>query len=78
MANKTKDIIKERQVTVRVMKTIQETNFEPFHMMLQESVTYKNLKNGKKVRKRLFKKLQQELDDFIDERWDATENEREG
>lgn len=72
-----KEKIKERKITVRVMKTIQEVDFEPFALLLAETVTYDNLKNGKKARKRLFKKLTMELNDFIDERWNDTESERE-
>jgi hypothetical protein len=68
--------IKSRRVTVRVAKTIQEADFEPFGIVLEDSVEYDtSVPDAPKVRRQMYKKLEKELDKLIDKRWDKMEDD---
>ena len=62
--------IKERKIMVRVTKRIQEKDFEPFEIQLEESVIIDYpIDNPKKMRRKIYNRLKKELDSLIDKRW---------
>jgi len=66
--------IKEHSVTVKVVKRIQEQEFEPFEIQLEESIIFDKKMNTKKIRRKLYNNMKDELDGLIEERLDELYN----
>lgn len=64
---------KKRKVIVQLSKTIQEVDFEPFNLVLGEMVDISEDENPVKVRKRIYEKVENQLDRLINKRWKKTE-----
>jgi len=70
--------VKERKISVRVIKRIQEQDYEPYEIQLEESVLLTEpFENPKKMRRKIYNRLKKEIDTLIDDRWDEIADERE-
>jgi len=67
--------IKYHKISVQVSKRVQEQEFEPFEIVLEESVIHDcKLKNPKKARRKMYKAMKVELDSLIEKRLNEWED----
>lgn len=64
---------KEMTIKISVSKRIQEDQFEPFEIGLESFIELGYDDNPKKVRKKFYKKLVNQLDELIEERLNELE-----
>ena len=59
------------KITIKVSKTIQEKPYEPFTVGIEQEIiceTKGNIDQEQEIRENLYKKLEEDLDNFINER----------
>ena len=59
------------KITIKVSKTIQEKSYEPFTVGIEQEIiceTKGNIDQEQEIRENLYKKLEEDLDNFINER----------
>ena len=66
--NKKDNKVKETRLTVKITKRIQEENFEPFEITLEDSIVFSTIKNKSRTRRIMYNDLEKEINHLINKR----------